>query len=224
MDKFTIDDWLDINKSLEKAREDDTPHAVLNNGNLAVVGDANKTEVKKVDYQIKFRFEEGELQAYPKNAKKVGKYIMFTIDFEDIHINPRKDMLLVESALGIYPIITALTNVVDTRNSQIEEMLKKVGAEYTKDDDGQITLSQPNKQLEDEIEVMKTQANIEMIHVYNQAGEQGQQAIYDFVKTLLNIDDVLADHMLPGSVLNALYATIVNNPEIFNETETVFGY
>lgn len=224
MDKFTINDWLDINKSLEKAREDDTPHAVLNNGNLAVVGDANKTEVKKVDYQIKFRFEEGELQAYPKNAKKVGKYIMFTIDFEDIHINPRKDMLLVESALGIYPIITALTNVVDTRNSQIEEMLKKVGAEYAKDDDGQITLSQPNKQLEDEIEVMKAQANIEMIHVYNQAGEQGQQAIYDFVKTLLNIDDVLADHMLPGSVLNALYATIVNNPEIFNETETVFGY
>ena len=224
MDKFTINDWLDINKSLEKAREDDTPHAVLNNGNLAVVGDANKTEVKKVDYQIKFRFEEGELQAYPKNAKKVGKYIMFTIDFEDIHINPRKDMLLVESALGIYPIITALTNVVETRNSQIEEMLKKVGAEYTKDDDGQITLSQPNKQLEDEIEVMKTQANIEMIHVYNQAGEQGQQAIYNFVKTLLNIDDVLADHMLPGSVLNALYATIVNNPEIFNETETVFGY
>lgn len=224
MDKFTINDWLDINKSLEKAREDDTPHAVLNNGNLAVVGDANKTEVKKVDYQIKFRFEEGELQAYPKNAKKVGKYIMFTIDFEDIHINPRKDMLLVESALGIYPIITALTNVVDTRNSQIEEMLKKVGAEYTKDDDGQITLSQPNKQLEDEIEVMKAQANIEMIHVYNQAGEQGQQAIYNFVKTLLNIDDVLADHMLPGSVLNALYATIVNNPEIFNETETVFGY
>lgn len=224
MDKFTINDWLDINKSLEKAREDDTPHAVLNNGNLAVVGDANKTEVKKVDYQIKFRFEEGELQAYPKNAKKVGKYIMFTIDFEDIHINPRKDMLLVESALGIYPIITALTNVVDTRNSQIEEMLKKVGAEYTKDDDGQITLSQPNKQLEDEIEVMKAQANIEMIHVYNQAGEQGQQSIYDFVKTLLNIDDILADHMLPGSVLNALYATIVNNPEIFNETETVFGY
>lgn len=224
MDKFTINDWLDINKSLEKAREDDTPHAVLNNGNLAVVGDANKTEVKKVDYQIKFRFEEGELQAYPKNAKKVGKYIMFTIDFEDIHINPRKDMLLVESALCIYPIITALTNVVDTRNSQIEEMLKQAGAEYTKDDDGQITLSQPNKQLEDEIEVMKTQANIEMIHVYNQAGEQGQQAIYDFVKTLLNIDDVLADHMLPGSVLNALYATIVNNPEIFNETETVFGY
>lgn len=224
MDKFTINDWLDINKSLEKAREDDTPHAVLNNGNLAVVGDANKTEVKKVDYQIKFRFEEGELQAYPKNAKKVGKYIMFTIDFEDIHINPRKDMLLVESALGIYPIITALTNVVETRNSQIEEMLKQAGAEYTKDDDGQITLSQPNKQLEDEIEVMKTQANIEMIHVYNQAGEQGQQAIYNFVKTLLNIDDVLADHMLPGSVLNALYATIVNNPEIFNETETVFGY
>lgn len=224
MDKFTINDWLDINKGLEKAREDDTPHAVLNNGNLAVVGDANKTEVKKVDYQIKFRFEEGELQAYPKNAKKVGKYIMFTIDFEDIHINPRKDMLLVESALGIYPIITALTNVVDTRNSQIEEMLKQVGAEYTKDDDGQITLSEPNKQLEDEIEVMKTQANIEMIHVYNQAGEQGQQAIYNFVKTLLNIDDVLADHMLPGSVLNALYATIVNNPEIFNETETVFGY
>lgn len=224
MDKFTINDWLDINKSLEKAREDDTPHAVLNNGNLAVVGDANKTEVKKVDYQIKFRFEEGELQAYPKNAKKVGKYIMFTIDFEDIHINPRKDMLLVESALGIYPIITALTNVVDTRNSQIEEMLKQAGAEYTKDDDGQIILSQPNKQLEDEIEVMKAQANIEMIHVYNQAGEQGQQAIYDFVKTLLNIDDVLADHMLPGSVLNALYATIVNNPEIFNETETVFGY
>lgn len=224
MDKFTINDWLDINKSLEKARENDTPYSVINNGNLAVVGDANKTEVKKIDYQIKFRFEESELETYPKNAKKIGKYITFTIDFEDIHINPRKDMLLVESALGIYPIITAITNISDARNNQIEAMLKQAGAEYTKDDEGKITLTQPNKQLEDEIETIKTQANIEMIHVYNQAGEQGQQAIYDFVKILLNIDDALADHMLPGSVLNALYATIVNNPEIFNESETVFGF
>ena len=62
------------------------------------------------------------------------------------------------------------------------------------------------------------------IHIYNEAGDEGQISIYKFVQTLLNIDDDLADHMKPVSVLNVLYATIINNPEIVNEAETVFGY
>jgi hypothetical protein len=63
-----------------------------------------------------------------------------------------------------------------------------------------------------------------MVHAYNEAGDIGQDGVYKFVQILLNIDNDMADHMMPVSVLGTMYATIINNPELFNEAETVFGY
>lgn len=224
-EKFTLNDWLGIKDSLEKAREDETPFAVHgNDGSLSVIGNANKTENKKFDYQVKFRYEKDELQAIPPNAKEVGKYVTFTIDFEDIHVNPRKDLELVESAMNIYPLIKALGEIAEDKANKVEELAKKHGVKVSRGENGQFVFENGNAQFEKDYQTLTQKANIEMVHAYNEAGDIGQDGVYKFVQILLNIDNDMADHMMPVSVLGTMYATIINNPELFNEAETVFGY
>lgn len=224
-EKFTLNDWLGIKDSLEKAREDDTPFAVHgNDGSLSVIGNANKTENKKFDYQVKFRYEKDELQAIPPNAKEVGKYVTFTIDFEDIHVNPRKDLELVESAMNIYPLIKDLGEIAEDRANKVEELAKKHGVKVSRGENGQFVFENGNAQFEKDYQILTQKANVEMVHAYNEAGDIGQDGVYKFVQILLNIDNDMADHMMPVSVLGTMYATIINNPELFNEAETVFGY
>lgn len=223
-EKFTLNDFLDIKDKLEVAREDDTPFAVHNDGTLSVVGDPNKTEQKKFDYTVKFRYEKDELEVIPNNAKEFGKYVVFSVDFDDIFINPRKDMELMECILNIYPILNSFFEIADAKQKEAKELGKKYNIEVNIDENGQFILSKENKTLKQELETLTRKANIEMIHVYNESGDIGQESIYKFVQLLLNIDDDMADHMLPSSVLGTLYATIANNPEFFNESETVFGF
>lgn len=223
-EKFTISDFLDIKDKLENAREDDTPFAVQNDGSLSVIGDSNKTEKKMFDYNVKFRYEKDELNSIPENAKQVGKYVMFEIKFDDVHINPRKDLELVESSLGLFPIVNAFSEIAQDKDNKVNELSKKYGIEIEKKIDGKYIPAKENKQLQQELNTLATETNINLIHAYNEAGDEGQDSIYKFVQIMLNIDDEMADHMLPGSVLNVFCATIANHPELFNEAETVFGF
>lgn len=217
MEKFSINDWLDIQDAVEKAREDDTPYAIhQRNGDLAIVGDANKTEKKpSFDYDAKFRYEKKELNSIPKGAQEVGRFIVFEHHFDDININPRNDLQLVESSLGVFPILKAFSDIVEKYEEKAKEIDPNV--QFV---DGNFR----SEEHQDELKKMAKDRNIELIHVYNEAGDSGQLSIYKFVQTLLNIDDDLISHMMPISVLGILMATIVNNPEIINEAETVFGY
>lgn len=214
MEKFTINDWLDIHKEVEKAREDDTPYYVHNSS--AIVGDANKTEKKKeFSYDVEFRFDKSELPKIPEGAKVAGRFVTFSHHFEDININPRNDLKLVEALINIFPIMKAFEDNLKLCNDKAKEI----------DPDVEITDGRyVSNTKQDEMSELELERNKNFIHIYNEAGDEGQISIYKFVQTLLNIDDELADHMKPVSVLNVLYATIINNPEIVNEAETVFGY
>lgn len=219
MDKFTLNDWIDIQNAVEKAREDDTPYAVhQKNGDLAVVGDANKTESRKsFEYIAKFRYEEKELEVLPENAIKTGRFVTFEHKFSDIHITPRNDLQLVEASLGVFPILKAFeenSQLYDGKAREIDPNVVIAEGTYRSED----------SELQKQLNAIILERNKAMVHIYNVAGDEGQLSVYKFVQTMLNIDDDLADHMLPISVLGILYATIINNPEIINESETVFGY
>lgn len=217
MERFSINDWLDIQDAVEVARGDDTPYAIhQKNGDLAIVGDANKTDKKpSFEYNAKFRYEKKELKTIPKGAKEVGRFIVFEHHFDDININPRNDLQLVESALGVFPILKAFSDIVE----KYEEKAKEIDPNFQVID-GSFYSKEFSKEMDD----LARERNIEMIHVYNEANDEGQLSVYKFVQTLLNVDDNLISHMLPISVLGILMATIANNPEIINEAETVFGY
>ena len=73
MEEQKILEPTQLNAMIEKlkvAREDDTPHAVYGNGGeIAVVGDANKTDVKTIDIEVNFRFTEKEIEELIKKLK-----------------------------------------------------------------------------------------------------------------------------------------------------------
>ena len=77
---MNIEDYMKVDEAIDKADESDTPFAVVANGEVNVVGDANKTEVNKHDYVINFRIY------------KNGKYEWVKQEFKDVYITPRNDL------------------------------------------------------------------------------------------------------------------------------------
>lgn len=64
--------YLQLKEEMEKAKDDTTPYAVVDEGNMAVIGDANKTEKKNYDYEIDFylpTFKEDGTQVYRKTTE-----------------------------------------------------------------------------------------------------------------------------------------------------------
>lgn len=87
---MTEKDLLKIYDAMKKAEEDDTPFAVVNDGEISVVGDPNKTKVKKFDYEVKFVVPVKFSSLVPNGVKSEdGRYILDSIKFEDVTIVPR---------------------------------------------------------------------------------------------------------------------------------------
>ena len=71
-----------IKGDMEKAQEDTTPFSVVKDGNMAVIGDANKTEKKNYDYEIDFYI--------PTYEDGVQKYVKRTETFKNVFISVRQ--------------------------------------------------------------------------------------------------------------------------------------
>ena len=64
--------YLQLKEEMENAKEDTTPYAIVDGNDIAVVGDANKTEKKNYDYTIDFYlpdFTEDGTQVYRKTTE-----------------------------------------------------------------------------------------------------------------------------------------------------------
>ena len=116
----TLEDMTKMQENLEKAHEDDTPFPVVSKDGIAVVGDVNKTEIKKHSYSIRFRFtqeEAAELGIDPKEIiKTVGNYVIVRIDYENVSIKPRYDLEIIAAMAKIMPYFYS-----------VNEETKKVG-------------------------------------------------------------------------------------------------
>lgn len=88
---MNIEDYMKVDDALDKAQDSDTPFAVVANGEVNVVGDANKTEVNKHDYVINFRIF------------KDGKYEWVKQEFKDIYITPRNDLKVSKMLTELLP-------------------------------------------------------------------------------------------------------------------------
>lgn len=86
-----IEDYMKVDDALDKAQDSDTPFAVVSNGEINVVGDANKTEINKHDYVIFFRIY------------KDGKYEWVKQEFKDVYITPRNDLKVSRMVTQLLP-------------------------------------------------------------------------------------------------------------------------
>lgn len=100
------DKVLEIAELYQKAQNDDTPFAVVKEDSMSVVGNANKTEIKKIDITMGFRtpievYERKNVKA--GNSQVVGPYYIYEIEYKDRYITPRDDHRIVYSLLQLVP-------------------------------------------------------------------------------------------------------------------------
>lgn len=77
---------------VKKAETDITPFPVVQDNDIAVVGDANKTEVKKTSFTMTF--------AIPKEENGVVKYNRHVVTYDNVYPKPR-NMISIDRMLSI---------------------------------------------------------------------------------------------------------------------------
>lgn len=121
---LTQEQFLEMSKNLKKAEEDDTPIIALVNDEVNVVGDANKTELNKHTYSIRFRFPE-ELSNYKTpDSIEVGKWFINEIVYEDVFVSPRRDLKVVSAIMGIVPFFKSVSDSGELVNKTDTELLE----------------------------------------------------------------------------------------------------
>ena len=232
---ISLNDILKIEDAIDTARDDDTPYAVYGKDDtevIEVIGDPNKTEVKKSNYNIKFRYTLEELNGnIPEGAEVIARrFVVFNHRFEDITLNPAKDLTVVSCMMDIFPFFAELESALEQRNTEIEGLEKEYNAKIkmptnTNEEKPVISIRDKTKikELEQKIESITQKFGDTLVHLYVDGGDQLQLGLYNLVATLLGIDDDLGAHMLPGSVIRAVMTIFTTYPELINESEVLFG-
>ena len=233
---ISLNDILKIEDAIDTARDDDTPYAVYGRDDtevIEVIGDPNKTEVKKSNYNIKFRYTLEELNGnIPEGAEVIARrFVVFNHKFEDITLNPAKDLKVVSCMMDILPFFAELESTFEQRNSEIEGLEKEYNAKVkmptnmNEEKPVIVSIRDKNKikELEQKIESITQKFGDTLVRLYVNGGDQLQLGLYNLVATLLGIDDDLGAHMLPGSVIRATMTIFTTYPELINESEVLFG-
>lgn len=108
-ERMTEEQYLGIKSALDKAQDTDIPFPVINDDELAVVGDANRTELRKFEYEITFRkpaFDaDGNLSEEVENKK-----------YENVFVKPRMNTRIVKLLASLLPYFYK----VDEDGNQVE--------------------------------------------------------------------------------------------------------
>lgn len=225
-EKFSLQDLKDANDAILKTDKSDRPYLVQHDNETMVIGNANNTELKKSDFRIQFRFEKDELASIPEEAKVINKrWVLIEKEFNDIFIAPKDDMKVVEACFNIYPFFAWYQEVQDNMDKEVNEIEERYGAKFL--DNGKTTEKDENvakKMLKERDIVSENYARI-VLHEYNYGNAKGNMSdgIYDFVAIVLGIDDWTKEHMSAPSVLSAFIRMTEAFPEVFQETESLFG-
>lgn len=134
---ITIDDMVDIQEGLEKAHEDDTPFPVVTKEGLSVIGNPNKTEVKKHDYTVMFRFptELANEMNIDEDAvvKRTADNVWVNVEYKGVHVQPRYDLEIQAALVKIFPYFYNIKEKHTEKKSNeelievVKEMCREIG-------------------------------------------------------------------------------------------------
>lgn len=112
---FTEDKIIQLKEAREKAMEDTTPFPVMKDGDLAVVGDANKTEINKHDFILKFIVPDGE-----------GGYVEKDVEYKDVWLKPRQAVSVQRLMTALQPLFYKVKENGTLQDLTDDEMLEVV--------------------------------------------------------------------------------------------------
>ena len=124
MANFTENDLIKIQSKINNAEKDSTPFAMIDGeGDVSVIGDANRTEVKKREYVVKFRIPSQYKDLVPDSESILnGKYYVSTVKFSDIMITPRKDLKIVSAITALFPFLRDVLPTGDVNDRDRSEL------------------------------------------------------------------------------------------------------
>lgn len=111
---MTLQEYNTIDEAFKGAEKDDTPFVVATEGELAVVGDANKTQLNIHDFEITFRTPPEE---------RGGAYNYLTKKYEGVYITPRKETKVLKLITSMMPFFKDVTPEGEVRDLSEEEKI-----------------------------------------------------------------------------------------------------
>lgn len=143
---ITREQFEELKRKFDEAESDDTPFAVVANDEVGIVGDPDKTEMKKGEYTVKFGFpntEEWKSKIDPKDIfKETENYIGVERTFKDVFISPRRHSAVLAAFTELYAFFNYIEDDGEVRDltddeipqalmildSNIDAVFKAVGA------------------------------------------------------------------------------------------------
>lgn len=108
---MTEEQYLGIKAALDKAEETVIPFPVVNDDELAVVGDANRTELRRFEYEITF-----EKPVYDEEGTLTGDFDIQKKKYENVFVKPRMNGRIVKLLASMLPYFYK----VDEKGNQVE--------------------------------------------------------------------------------------------------------
>jgi len=113
-DIITQEKLLELREAKEKANESDVPFPIMKDGDLAVVGDANKTEINKHDFTLRFIFP------------SEGGYEAKEVEYKDVWLKPRQAVTVQRLMTALQPLFYKIQENGDLEDLSDDEMMEVV--------------------------------------------------------------------------------------------------
>lgn len=129
---ITYEDFIEMKKKMDEAENDTTPYAIVDDDEVSVVGDVNKTEVVKQDYVIQFAYPntpqwKQRLESEGvKILKETPNYIGVERHYKDVWVPPRV-YTAVQTAFGeLYQFFNVVMEDGTIRDLNEEEIVQAI--------------------------------------------------------------------------------------------------
>ena len=130
--EMTYEEFMELKKEMDEAENDTTPYVVIEDDEIGVVGDVNKTEVTKHDYVIQFAYPNTD--AWKKRLESEGvkilketpNYIGVERTYRDVWVPPRI-YTAVQTAFGeLYQFFNVVMDDGTIRDLTDEEIMQAI--------------------------------------------------------------------------------------------------
>lgn len=112
------EDLLKMKESVDKAADSTIPFPIVKDGDIAVVGDVNKTELNKHDFKIAFRVPNGE-----------GGHTTREVEYKDVYLTPRRSVTasrLITSMMPLFRKVKENGDISEYSDAEMREMVDEM--------------------------------------------------------------------------------------------------
>lgn len=138
MKDITYEEFVEMKKKMDEAEEDTTPYAITDGDEISVVGDPNKTEIKKNDYVILFAYPQKpqwkeRLKSECVSIKaETPNYIVVEKTYKDVWVPPRVYTAVQTAFAELYQFFNVIMedgSIRDLTDTEIVEALRMLPQE-----------------------------------------------------------------------------------------------